>query len=383
MKKALMIGGGFAGCTTAHQLAIVGGWDVTIVEASNVLGDGVRTNYYGGHPYTFGPRHFLTRKPETFEFLNKYCPLRRCQEHEFWTYVERDGQFYNYPINTGDIDRMPDKDKVHQQLKEAKGVEGATNLEDFWIGSVGEILYDKMVHKYTEKMWRMKSCKELDTFNWSPKGVTIKSGPRACWDTAISAFPTAPDGYNKYFDIATADAKVLYNTRISHYDIPNKTVVINGEKQKFDMIVSTISADLLFDQCWGELPYVGRDFHKIVLPMEHCFPENVYFLYYANDEAFTRIVEYKKFYKHKSPTTLIGLEIPSLKGRYYPIPIKAEQAKAKKYFDMLPDGVFSIGRCGTYSYEVDVDDLIYQAMQIAKWASGKGSYPGAVPDWGK
>ena len=51
----------------------------------------------------------------------------------------------------------------------------------------------------------------------------------------------------------------------------------------------------------GELPYIGRDLHKIVFPTEHVFPEHVYFLYYANDEKFTRIVEYKQFTHHKSP----------------------------------------------------------------------------------
>ena len=103
-----------------------------------------------------------------------------------------------------------------------------------------------------------------------------------------------------------------------------------------------------------------------MLPVEHCFPEHVYFLYYANDEQFTRLVEYKKFTHHKSPTTLIGMEIPSTNGRHYPMPIKAEQARAQKYFDLMPEGVFSIGRAGSYRYDVDIDDCIEQAMDVAQ-----------------
>ena len=61
MKKALIIGGGAAGCSAAHQLTLMGGWDVTLVEAAAFLGAGVRTSWFGGHPYTFGPRHFLTQ----------------------------------------------------------------------------------------------------------------------------------------------------------------------------------------------------------------------------------------------------------------------------------------------------------------------------------
>ena len=102
--------------------------------------------------------------------------------------------------------------------------------------------------------------------------------------------------------------------------------------------------------------------HLIVFPGEFVLPENVYFLYYANDEKFTRIVEYKKFTKHKSHNTLLGLEMVSNNGKHYPMPFKSEQIKCNKYFEAMPEGVFSIGRAGSYLYGVDIDDCIYQAM---------------------
>ena len=120
MKTALIIGGGMAGCTSAHLLALRGGWDVTIVEAASYLGNGVRTQWWGGHPYTFGPRHFLTQKTHVFEFLNKYLPLRRCADHQFLTYVERDQQFYTYPIHKDDIPLMPDREQIEQEMTSQK-----------------------------------------------------------------------------------------------------------------------------------------------------------------------------------------------------------------------------------------------------------------------
>ncbi|MFN8391620.1 MAG: FAD-dependent oxidoreductase [Bdellovibrionota bacterium] len=367
MKKVLIIGGGFAGCTSAHQLALQGkNWDVTIVEAGPFLGAGVRTFWFGGHPYTFGPRHFLTQNRRVYDFLNHFCPLRLCADHQFLTYVERDNAFYNFPIHVDDIERMPDCDKIKEELRTVKGVANAQNIEDYWVGSVGQTLYDKYINQYSKKMWQIDDNKILDTFSWSPKGVALKEGPRAAWDTAISAYPYAEDGYNKYFDISTAQAKVLLSTKIEHYDIPNKTVVIKGEKKTFDVIINTISPDILFEHCHGELFYLGRDLHTFVLPVEHSFPENVYFLYYANNEKFTRLVEYKKFTHHKSPTTLIGMEIPSDNGKHYPFPTKFEQAKADKYFAMMPDNVFSIGRAGAYRYGIDIDDTIEQAMGVVE-----------------
>ena len=75
-KTALIIGGGFAGCSTAHQLALQGGWDVTLIEKSSFLGAGNKTRWYGGHPYTFGPRHFLTPYEEVFNYINEIIPFK-------------------------------------------------------------------------------------------------------------------------------------------------------------------------------------------------------------------------------------------------------------------------------------------------------------------
>lgn len=363
-KRALVIGGGFAGCAAAHQFALKGGWEVTLVESAPFLGAGVRTQWWGGHPYTFGPRHFLTQNAGAFEYLNKYCPIRLCPEHEFITYIEKDNQFYNFPINKSDVPKMPDSVQIQGELSALVGVSDAGNLEDYWIGSVGETLYNKFINTYSKKMWQVNNNKQIDTFNWSPKGVALKDGNRAAWDTAISGYPYAANGYDDYFEISTRSAKVLLNSRIEKYDIPKKSVFFQGEWHSFDIIVNTISPDDLFEACFGPLPYIGRDFHKIVLPQEFAFPENVYFVYYANSESFTRLVEYKKFTKHNSKNTLIGMEIPSANGRHYPMPIKREMEKAQAYFDLMPDGVYSIGRAGSYNYAVDIDDCIVQAIQI-------------------
>ena len=69
-KKVLIIGGGPAGCSAAHLIHDLDKYDVDLVESTNVLGAGVRTQYFGGHPYTFGPRHFLTQNQKVFDYIN-------------------------------------------------------------------------------------------------------------------------------------------------------------------------------------------------------------------------------------------------------------------------------------------------------------------------
>lgn len=367
MKKALIIGGGIAGCTMAHQLKIWDkNWDVTIIEKSGELGAGNRTKYWGGHPYTFGPRHFLTPHEEVFNFLDRYIPLRRCPEHEAWTYVEPDGQFYNFPIHVDDIDRMPDKDLIREQLALAKGPLGARNLEEYWINSVGQRLYEKFVDQYNKKMWHLKDNREQDHFSWSAKGVELNTGPKAFFNHWISAYPYALNGYDDYFDIATEDVRVCLNTTIDHYDFEKYRVFFDGEWRRYDIIVNTLSLDSIYNNFYGELKYFGLDLMLLVLPVEHAFPKDVFFLYYSNSEPFKRLVEYKKFTQYNSDTTLLGIEVPSLNGRYYPIRNKAEIARHERYKDLLPEKVFSIGRQGTFDYSVDIDDCISQAMDVIK-----------------
>src|SRR5262249_50793271 len=107
----------------------------------------------------------------------------------------------------------------------------ARNFEEFWINSIGRTLYDKFVDGYSKKMWLIDDTRRIDDFLWSPKGVTIKEGPRAAWDTAMSAFPIAFNGYDDYFRIATAGTRVLLSTEIERFDIPEKSVVIRGERR--------------------------------------------------------------------------------------------------------------------------------------------------------
>ena len=68
------------------------------------------------------------------------------------TYIESDAAFYNFPIHKDDVDLMPDKEKIHKELGKCLGPEGAKNLEEVWVNSVGPTLYSKFVESYSKKM---------------------------------------------------------------------------------------------------------------------------------------------------------------------------------------------------------------------------------------
>ena len=216
-------------------------------------------------------------------------------------------------------------------------------------------------------------------FKWSPKGHTIKKGKEAAYDDRISAYPTEKDGYNSYFDLIPKikNVNVIFNSEVKSINFKKKTAKVNNKLIKFDVLINTIPPDTLFNYKFGKLKFIGRDLHTFVLPGQYAFPKDVFFIYFPNTEKFTRLVEYKKFTRHKSKNTLIGMEIPSSNGRYYPVPFKSEQKIAKKYFNLMPKWFYSIGRAGTYRYEVDIDDCILQSLEIGNQIK-KNKYSGPL-----
>ena len=98
------------------------------------------------------------------------------------------------------------------------------------------------------------------------------------------AYPKNKDGYNKFFDKIPKikNVKVKYKSVIKKINMNNKTYYLNGKKYKFDVLINTISPDLIFNNKFGKLNYIGRDLIKIVLPVKEVFPKDVVFLYYPN-----------------------------------------------------------------------------------------------------
>jgi UDP-galactopyranose mutase len=365
-KKVAIIGAGTAGCAAAYQFERLGGWSIDIFEGGGTIGAGVRTHFLGGHPYTFGPRHFLTRSPKVYDYLCSIVPMRHLT-HRFLTYLEEEADFFSYPISALDIPRMKRREKIEKELAVAETLElteQPRNFEEYWISKVGRTLYGKFIDSYSKKMWQVSDNREIDTFNWSPKGTPIKKDNSHAWSEAISAYPIALNGYNDFFDRVANFANVHLRNPIDEIRPDTMEVFISGEAHKYDKIVNTIALDVVLKDDLGDLPFVGRDLQTVILPIEHVLPPDVFFLYYANAEPFTRIVEYKKLSGHQAPTTLIGIETPSGNGKHYPLPMRKYKAIHDEYAKRLNGDVYSIGRAGKYDYQVDIDDCIEQALSI-------------------
>jgi UDP-galactopyranose mutase len=363
MKKAIVVGAGMTGCTWAHLLANRG-WQVELYERAPTLGGGCQTLTYGGHPYTYGPRHLFTAHEEVFQYYQERVPQRRLA-HYLLTYVEGDGNFYSYPIHEEDIDRMPDRDKIRDELTNRGDPAKAHNFEEYWINSVGETLYQKFVKNYSEKMWQVESNTLIDDFKFDGKGVGFATGSHEVRPDIFISYPLSLGGWNDYIEMCANTDNVTAHTgiNIECFDLEKPAVQIAGDWHSCDLLISSISPDYVMDSVYGELNYIGRDFIPVVLPVEQVIPDPTFFLHYANGETYTRVVEYKKLTGYQSPHTLIGIEIPSTRNKLYPYPIKAEQDRAQRYIDAIQsDNVLSVGRLGNYRY-MDIGDVTLEALE--------------------
>jgi len=230
-KKVVVLGGGFAGCTISHLLKR-NGWDVTVLEKEKVIGGGCRTYFYGGHPFTYGPRVYFGYSDKVYRWINSFVAMRKFP-FELKSYVAQDQRFYSYPIHEDDIPLMPDCDIIQNELSNVNREETPVDFEDYWIKRVGKTLYSKFVKTYSEKMWMVKSNKELDTFNWSAKDDPINRGSRAAYKTSIIGYPIPVDGYNGYFDKTLEETNLVLGANISDLDLNKKTVALSdGRKSR-------------------------------------------------------------------------------------------------------------------------------------------------------
>lgn len=372
--KALILGGGFAGTTTAFLLRRAG-WDVTLVEKEAHLGGGCRTFFHAGHPFTYGPRLYYGYSAKVWEWMNRFVPIRRFP-FELRTLAHEPNdearRFWSYPPHEDDLARYPraaqsatERDALKSGPIWCANGEAPADLHEYWLQRVGPTIYDMFVDHYSKKMWMVEDNRVFDIFKWSAKDRPIESGTRDAYKGSFIGYPVPADAYNGYFDAMVDGVNVQLSSPFAMAG--NVAILANLA----DVVVSTIPIDELCGRALGELPYAGRDFHLLVLPCRQVFPGDVRFCHYASPrDEWTRVTEFKKITYHESEDTLLVLEKPSRANKLYPYLTKANEAKVREYLAMLPPNVHSIGRLGTYKYST-IEQVIVQAFACAAKITGE------------
>jgi UDP-galactopyranose mutase len=93
---------------------------------------------------------------------------------------------------------------------------------------------------------------------------------------------------------------------------------------------------------------------------------------YPNENAYTRVTEFKYLTGQEHPKTTLVYEFATSSGDpYYPVPKPENAALYKRYQELADatDGVHFLGRLGTYKY-YNMDQVVAQALTLYAKLSG-------------
>jgi UDP-galactopyranose mutase len=354
----LIVGAGFAGSVLAERLASVRGQKVLVVDRRPHIGGNAFDHYdaTGILVHRYGPHIFHTNSREVFDYLGQFTDWRPYQ-HRVLASV--DGQLVPIPINLDTINILYGTNLTSNQVQSfldvvAEKRHPVRTSEDVVVNKVGRELYEKFFRGYTRKQWGLDPS-ELDASVTSRIPTRTNRDARYFTDT-YQAMPL--HGYTRMFErmLSHPNVKVMLNTDYREITnvIPYREMIFTGP------------IDAFFDFSFGKLPYRSLEFKHETLAQEQF--QTVGTVNYPNDNAYTRITEFKHLTGQRHSSTSIVYEYPRADGDpYYPVP-KADNDRLYCQYKELAErtpGVHFVGRLATYKY-YNMDQVVAQALALFK-----------------
>ncbi len=352
----LIVGAGFAGSVLAERLARGAGKAVLICDVRPHIGGNAYDHYNdaGLLVHKYGPHIFHTNSAEVFDYLSHFTEWRPYQ-HRVRALV--DGQLVPMPINLDTINQLYGLNLTALQLDEffasvAEPREQLRTSEDVVVSKVGRELYEKFFRGYTRKQWGLDPS-ELDASVTARVPTRTNRDDRYFTDT-YQAMPL--HGYTRMFEkmLDHPKIKIMLNTDYREIEgiIPYREMIYTGP------------VDAFFDYRYGKLPYRSLEFKHETHDKPVYQPAPV--VNFPNDNAYTRITEFKYLTGQEHAKTSIVFEFPRAEGDpYYPVP-RPENAEVYKQYKALADaasGVYFVGRLATYKY-YNMDQVVAQALAL-------------------
>ena len=351
----LIVGAGFAGSVLAERLARGSGQNVLLVDRRAHIGGNAYDHYddAGILVHKYGPHIFHTNSREIFEYLSNFTEWRQYQ-HKVLASV--DGQLVPIPINLDTINKLYGLNLNSFQMEEflatrAEAREQIRTSEDVVVSKVGRELYEKFFRGYTRKQWGLDPS-ELDA-QVTARVPTRTNRDDRYFSDAYQAMPR--HGFTRMFTkmLDHPNIKILLNTDYRDVKdiIPYRELIYCGPVDEF------------FEFRFGELPYRCLEFkHETLNTLQH---QPVAVVNYPNENAFTRVTEFKHLTGQEHQKTSIVYEYPCATGDpYYPIP-RRENAELYRQYQNLAEqaGVHFVGRLATYKY-YNMDQVVAQALTL-------------------
>jgi len=391
---AIVVGSGFAGSVLAERLANVLNKKVLVIEKRNhIAGNMYDYERKGIFIHKYGPHIFHTNDKEILDYLSQFTKWVSYQ-HKVLGII--DGEKIPIPFNLNSLYALLPLEyakKLEKKLIENFGYgvkipilelkRKAKEIKDKDLEFLADFIFEKVFLNYTRKQWEEEPENLLGVTERVP--ILISKDDRYFQDK-YQFMPK--DGYTKMFErmLNSRNIKILLNTdykEVVDIDFEKGKVYLFG-KEFEGIFIYTGMIDYFFNYKYGKLPYRSLRFEFEEIDKE--FYQDVAVENYPNNYDFTRITEFKHFYKDiyniNINKTIIAKEYPekytSENEPYYPIPKKENLDKYEKYKNEVEKlnnkfknvKFYFVGRLAEYKY-YNMDIVVKRALDIFKLIKGE------------
>ena len=401
----LIIGAGITGLSLASFLGMD---DYLIVEKDSEVGGYCKTTIRNGFVWDYSGHffHFNNQQIKDYVLENIECDIKTVRKKSHISYKDR---YIDFPFQNN-IHQLPTNEFI-ECLYDLyhRGNEKVNTFTDYVVNTLGHSICDKFIIPYNQKLY---AC-DLNKLDYDAMGRFFPKP--TMFEDLLSELRNnnKTESYNDTFIYPTGgsiefvkslykrvnEKNVLLNTKIIGIDLENKIAQTNNGYIKFNKLVNTIPFDTFMELTGNKVDHLSSN-KVVVFNLGFDLPTDIEsnWVYYPGNEIFYRVGFYNNIFntKRMSLYVEIGMEktdkvieedllkkilddlikVGVIKNHnlvdhqmivmnpaYVHITKESKEVYNSWGKKNNPNGLFSIGRYGSWTY-CSIEDNIIQAKEL-------------------
>ncbi len=374
--NAVVIGAGLSGAVMAERMASKLNWRVLVLEQREHIAGNCfdEVDIHGISVHRYGPHLLHTDNKNVWDYLSSFTDW---YQYEHRVLAKIDGDTVPLPFNLTSIERCFPVEKATAIIAELQQHydDGAKvpilelkQQSNVLLAELADFIYNKVFVNYTTKQWGL-SPDEISPEVMGRVPVVVSYDDRYFTD-AYQALPI--DGYTSMVaqmlanPLITVQLNTPMNQRV-RLDWTRQQILLDDAPFDGHLIYTGMLDTLVPDA--ERLPYRALKFEHKHFNVEQF--QQATTVNYPNEEAFTRITEFKHLSHVQHNGTSVVYEYPceyqadSGAEPCYPLFTELASIKHRTYLNKLAQfsQFIPLGRLAEYRY-LDMDDAVANALDV-------------------
>jgi len=388
--KTLIIGGGITGLSAASFLPHS---DYLVLEKDSIPGGYCKTTIRGDYTWDYSGHFFHFNNPEIRDYVLANMESEMLQVTKI-TDIDYKGNIIDFPFQFN-IDQLPEQEyKECLQDLENLGETDLSTFKSFVRSTLGKGICDKFIIPYNEKLY---AC-DLNELEYDSMGRFF---PKSKAKSYNDMFIYPKGGSYEYIKsvLKRLDSnKILLNTELISLDLENKIAKTNKGDIKFEQLISTLP----FNKINPNSRLSANKVAVFNLGFSAGSPIKTHWRYFPGNEIFYRVGFYNNILGQEKLSLyveigaqvdrkldetellmqvladledsgiiedgvheLVDYQFLVMNPAYVHITKDSKQIYDEWCQEYNPQGIYSIGRYGSWTY-CSIEDNIIEAQQTVK-----------------